>query len=83
MKKLENSNSFAVAPQVILISNMCAKSAWETWSERPPRKIPSRKIHLKFSKTVAFRLLQVLHVRQRLSKTYGHRRRSSRQCDTS
>lgn len=66
MKKLENSSSFAVAPQVMLISNMCANSAWETWRERPPRKIPSRKTHLKFSKTTVFGLPLVLLVMETL-----------------
>jgi hypothetical protein len=51
MKKFENSTSFAVAPHVMFISNMCARSACETCSERPPRKMPRRKTHLKFSST--------------------------------
>ena len=47
MKKLENSASLAVAPHVMLISNMCASRADETCRERPPRKIASIKVHLK------------------------------------
>ena len=47
MKKLENSASFAVAPHVMLISNMWARRADETCRERPPRKIASIKVHLK------------------------------------
>ncbi len=41
MKKLLNSASLDVAPQVMSISNMCASRACETWSERPPRKMES------------------------------------------
>lgn len=47
MKKLENSASLAVAPHVMLISNMWARRADETCRERPPRKIASIRVHLK------------------------------------
>lgn len=52
MKKLENSASLAVAPQVMSTSNMCARRAPETWRERPPRKMQSIKVHLKFMRTI-------------------------------
>jgi hypothetical protein len=51
MKKFDVSFSFAVAPHVMLISNICARRAEETWRERPPRKIASKGTHLKFSTT--------------------------------
>ncbi len=52
MKKLENSASFEVAPQVMLISNMWLRRAADTCRERPPRKTASMRIHLKFSRTM-------------------------------
>jgi len=57
IKKLLNSASLDVAPQVISISNMWASRAWETWRERPPRKIASIRVHLKFSKSAYNKLL--------------------------
>ena len=51
MKKLENSASLLVAPQVMSISNMWASRAEETCRERPPRKMASMRTHLKFSYT--------------------------------
>ena len=38
--------TFAVAPQVMLISNMWASRACETWMEMPPRKMNKRNSHL-------------------------------------
>ena len=49
IKKLENSASLEVAPHVMSISNMWASRAWETCKLKPPRKMASRKVHLKFS----------------------------------
>merc|ERR1712169_104180 len=51
MKKLENSASLEVEPQLMSISNMCAKRAWLTCRDRPPRNRASMRVHLKFSQT--------------------------------
>jgi hypothetical protein len=51
LKKVVSSASLAVAPQVILISNMCDRRACEMWREMPPRKIRRSGTHLKFSQT--------------------------------
>lgn len=38
MKKFERSTSFAVAPQVMLYENRCARSATDRWMLSPPKK---------------------------------------------
>lgn len=41
-KKFDRSTSFFVAPHVMLYENKCARIAWETGIERPPKK---KKLH--------------------------------------
>ena len=38
LKKLDRSTSFFVAPHVMLYEKQCAKIAWDTGMERPPKK---------------------------------------------
>jgi len=56
LKKLDASSSFAVAPHVMLIENMCARIAQLRWKERPPRKIIKKGSHLKFSISAPIKL---------------------------
>ena len=39
IQKLECSTSFLVASQVILYEKRWARMAWETWIDRPPKKM--------------------------------------------
>jgi hypothetical protein len=57
MKKFENSTSLDVAPHDTSISNMWQRSACETCSEMPPKKIMNMSAHLKFSMTSTGRAL--------------------------
>ena len=38
LKKFERSTSFLVAPQVMLYENKCARMAWLSGIDRPPKK---------------------------------------------
>lgn len=83
LKKLDRSTSFFVAPQVMLYENRCARMAWLSGIERPPKKKklqgrtgqPGQMLYHKEGRTykngIHFRFWSTAHSRSRSPRRYS------------